>query len=64
VVWNDSTVAVAAPVFDDKGLVATVALLGAGELDLESTLEQLLGAARALSAELGHQGEGTPVAVV
>ncbi|GAB4079400.1 hypothetical protein GCM10028783_03480 [Modestobacter muralis] len=57
VVWNGSTVAVAAPVFDDTGLVATVALLGAGELDLESTLEQLLATARALSAELGHSGE-------
>jgi len=60
VVWNDSTVAVAAPVFDDKGLAATVALLGAGELDLESTLEQLLAAAQALSAELGG---GKPSAV-
>lgn len=56
VVWNDSTVAVAAPVFDDRGLAATVALLGAGELDLESTLEQLLATAEALSAELGHPG--------
>jgi DNA-binding IclR family transcriptional regulator len=60
VVWNDSTVAVAAPVFDEKGLAATVALLGAGELNLESTLEQLLGTARALSDELGG---GAPRAV-
>lgn len=60
VVWNGSTVAVAAPVFDDKGLAATVALLGAGELDLESTLEQLLATTNALSAELGG---GAPRAV-
>lgn len=56
VVWNDSTVAVAAPVFDDRGLAATIALLGAGELDLEPTLEQLLATAEALGAELGHVG--------
>ncbi|MBB3674873.1 IclR family transcriptional regulator [Modestobacter versicolor] len=60
VVWNDSTYAVAAPVFDDKGLVATVALLGAGELDLEQTLEQLLATADALSAELGHARDSSP----
>lgn len=64
VVWHGSTFAVAAPVFDDKGLAATVALLGAGELDLESTLEQLLATARALSTELGDTREGTPRAVV
>jgi len=60
-VWNDSTVAVAAPVFDDKGLAATVALLGAGELDLESTLEQLLATAQALGAELGAGAAGAVV---
>jgi DNA-binding IclR family transcriptional regulator len=63
VVWNGSTVAVAAPVFDDKGLVATVALLGAGELDLAPTLEQLLATAEGLSAELGAAQDGTPGAV-
>jgi DNA-binding IclR family transcriptional regulator len=63
VVWNDSTVAVAAPVFDVTGLAATVALLGAGELDLDSTLEQLLATAQALSTELGHSGDGSPRAV-
>ncbi|WP_369138606.1 IclR family transcriptional regulator [Modestobacter versicolor] len=54
VVWNDSTVAVAAPVFDDKGLAATIALLGAGELDLAPTLEALQATAAELGAELGH----------
>ncbi|MEU2349837.1 helix-turn-helix domain-containing protein [Modestobacter sp. NPDC049651] len=52
VAWHGSTFGVAAPVFDDKGLAATIAVLGAGELDLESTLEQLLGTARELTAEL------------
>ena len=59
VVWADSTFAVAAPVFDETGLAATIALLGAGALDLESTLEQLLAAAGALGAELAAKpGEG------
>lgn len=62
VVWHDSMFAVAAPVFDEKGLAATIALLGAGELDLSSTLEQLLATAGALSAELGHPGDGGPAA--
>ena len=59
VVWHGSTFGVAAPVFDDTGLAATIALLGAGDLDLEQTLEQLLATAGELSAELaGRPGEG------
>ena len=46
--------AVAAPVFDDKGLCATVAILSAGDIpDLSPALEHLLAAAGALSEELG-----------
>jgi DNA-binding IclR family transcriptional regulator len=45
---------VAAPVFDEKGLCATVAILGAGDLaDLSPALEQLLATAGALTDELG-----------
>lgn len=56
---------VAAPVFDEKGLCATVALLGAGDLaDLSPALEQLLATATALSDELGAPGEGPPRADV
>ncbi|PRY25834.1 IclR family transcriptional regulator [Pseudosporangium ferrugineum] len=45
---------VAAPVFDEGGLAATVAILGAGELpDLTPVLDQLLAATTALSDELG-----------
>lgn len=59
VTWQGSTFGVAAPVFDENGLAATIALLGAGELNLESTLEQLLATARELTAELtARPGEG------
>jgi DNA-binding IclR family transcriptional regulator len=45
---------VAAPVFDEMGLCATVAVLGAGDLpDLTPALESLLACAAALSEELG-----------
>lgn len=46
--------AVAAPVFDAKGLCATVAILAAGDIpDLAPALEHLLATAGALSEELG-----------
>ncbi|TQS43054.1 IclR family transcriptional regulator [Cryptosporangium phraense] len=45
---------VAAPVFDETGIVATVAILSPGDIpDLSPALEQLQAAAGALSAELG-----------
>lgn len=50
--------AVAVPVFDEQGLCATVAVLGAGELDLPATLEQLTATATALSDELGGSSDG------
>ncbi|MEU5907240.1 helix-turn-helix domain-containing protein [Micromonospora sp. NPDC047527] len=50
--------AMAAPVFDEQGMCATVAILGAGELDLATALEQLLATATALSDELKAPGEG------
>jgi DNA-binding IclR family transcriptional regulator len=47
---------VAAPVFDESGLCATMAVLGAGDLpDLSPALDQLLTSAGALSEELGAQ---------
>lgn len=56
--------AVAAPVFDEKGLCATVAILGAGDLDLSPIVEQLIATANALSEELRTPGEGPPRANV
>jgi DNA-binding IclR family transcriptional regulator len=50
----------AAPVFDEKGLCATVAVLGAGDLaDLSPCLDQLMATAAALSDELGAGGTAT-----
>lgn len=53
---------VAAPVFDEYGIAATIALLGADQMaDLtpgSPVLSQLLGTAAALSAELGGSREG------
>ena len=57
VAWQESTYAVAAPVFGSRGLVATVALLGAGELDLALLLEPLTSTAAALTAELGGEAD-------
>jgi DNA-binding IclR family transcriptional regulator len=54
---SGSTFAVAAPIFDGDGLRATVALLGAGDLDLPPALERLLATATALSAELAARRE-------
>lgn len=49
--------AIAAPVFDEKGLCATVALLAAGDLaDPPPALDQLLATATALTDELGGSG--------
>ncbi|GIH22631.1 IclR family transcriptional regulator [Acrocarpospora phusangensis] len=56
--------AVAAPVFDEKGLCATVAILGADLTDLPPALEQLSATAAALSEELGGPTEGPPDADV
>jgi DNA-binding IclR family transcriptional regulator len=55
--------AVAAPVFDEQGLCATVAILGAGDVtDPSPVLEQILATASALSEELGAPpGEKTVV---
>lgn len=50
---NGGPFVVAAPVFDEKGLCATVATLGVGDLDLPPMLEQLLATAAAISDELG-----------
>jgi hypothetical protein len=44
---------VGAPVFDEAGLRATVAVLGAGDLDLPPVLEQLLATASAMGDEPG-----------
>lgn len=44
---------VAAPVFDGKGLCATVAVLGFGEFDLPSLRQQVTATANRLTAELG-----------
>jgi DNA-binding IclR family transcriptional regulator len=53
--------AIAAPVFDENGLSATVAILGAGDLaDLSPAHEQLLATAAALSDELGAPAAGAP----
>ena len=53
--------AVAAPVFDEKGLCATVAILGAGDIaELSPALEQLLAISAALTEELGATGEAVP----
>jgi len=57
--------AVAAPVFDEKGMAATIALLGAGDMaELSPALERLLAAAAALSAELGADDARPPASVV
>ena len=49
----------AAPVFDEKGLCATVGILGAGDLpDLTPALDALLATTSALSAELGATDTG------
>lgn len=54
---DDGTFAVAAPVFDDKGLCATVAVLGAGyPTDAHDRLEQVLATTATLSEELGGAG--------
>jgi DNA-binding IclR family transcriptional regulator len=46
----------AAPVFDEKGLCATIAVLGAGDVtDLSGPLTQLQATAGALTEELGGQ---------
>jgi DNA-binding IclR family transcriptional regulator len=51
---------VAAPVFDENALCATVAILGAGDLpDLTPALERLQETATALSNELGAPDAGT-----
>jgi DNA-binding IclR family transcriptional regulator len=55
---------VAAPVFDEKGLCATVAVLSSDLTDLSPTLEQLQATATALSNELGAADEGPPHADV
>lgn len=54
---SGSTFAVAAPVFDGKGLRATLGILGAGDLDLQPALEQLLATAGALSQDLETRRE-------
>lgn len=48
---------VAAPVFDDTGLRATVAILGLGDVDLDPAIEELLATAAALSDALGAPKE-------
>lgn len=48
---------VAAPVFDDAGLRATVAILGVGDVDLSPAIEELLATAAALSDALGAPKE-------
>jgi DNA-binding IclR family transcriptional regulator len=56
---NGGPFVVAAPVFDEKGLAATVAVLGAGDMaDLSPALDQLLATAGALSGELGGVAPG------
>jgi DNA-binding IclR family transcriptional regulator len=55
---NGGVFALAAPIFDEKGLCATVGILGAGEPDPSRLLEPLLATATALSNELGDSGEG------
>lgn len=51
---SDGTFSVAAPVFDERGLSATVAILGAGSLeDIGSRVDALLETTQALGAELG-----------
>lgn len=57
--YGGGVVAAAAPVFDEKELCATVALLGVGDLSEGSPkLERLLATARAMSDELGAPKEG------
>ncbi|GIM92017.1 IclR family transcriptional regulator [Paractinoplanes toevensis] len=49
---------VAAPIFDENGLCATVAVLGAGDLpDLSPVLDQVQGTAAELSNEMGFHAE-------
>lgn len=48
---------VAAPVFDESGLRATVAILGVGDIDLAPAIEELLATAGALSDALGAPRE-------
>lgn len=48
---------VAVPVFDDQGIRATVAILGVGDLDLTSPIEELVATAAALSDALGAPRE-------
>jgi DNA-binding IclR family transcriptional regulator len=50
---------VAAPVYDDRGLRATVAVLGVGEIDLSPVIEELVATAAALSDALGAPPEAT-----
>lgn len=49
---DDGVFAAGAPVFDDHGLCATVAVLGAGTLDERQVLEQLTTTAARMSDEL------------
>jgi DNA-binding IclR family transcriptional regulator len=52
---------VAAPVFDDAGMCATVAVLGAGDLhDLAPIRQQLISTATSLTADLGGP-DGPPI---
>lgn len=58
---NNGPFVVAVPVFDEKGLCATVALLGAGDFaDLSPALDQLKTTAAALGDELGAGSAGPP----
>lgn len=55
--------AVAAPVFDEKGLCATVAILGAGDIaELTNAIELLVATATTLTSELGAPADGAPPA--
>jgi DNA-binding IclR family transcriptional regulator len=53
---------VAAPVFDDSGMCATVALLSGDLADMSPALEQLLATANALSDEMKAPDEGSTLA--
>jgi DNA-binding IclR family transcriptional regulator len=59
---SDLPLAAAAPVFDDKGLRATVAFLGVRDTgdDLSGPLDELLATAAALSDVLGASRKGPP----
>lgn len=58
---EEGTFAVAAPVFDEKGLCATVAILGTGHpTDPKPQVDQVLATASALSEELGGNDAERP----